>query len=342
MKRLSDAFAELGGDDAGFNAMAEGLDAIHVSAEELNKVDMTALASGFDSANGSMSQIIATLEAGGVQMNTWNAALEQAPGAAQNMSSLTAAAFNAMYTMAGGDINATMTLIAGLDSYQVGDKTFYVGDNGSVTDSQGKVYDLKTDIDELPDEVKAKVGVDNSDAKKKTKEVDSALDKTGKKRPNPKITANDSASSTIANVNRKLNLLNGKTATTYIKTVTTNVPKNQATGGMNSRPVIPKHASGYIATGPTLTNQGWIGEDGVEAVANWATGGAVVPLTNKRYMLPIADAIADGMSRRGGGGGGVTYNTYINDAVVNDDAEVQAAVINLLSTLQRKGAMNRG
>lgn len=33
-------------------------------------------------------------------------------------------------------------------------------------------------------------------------------------------------------------------------------------------------------------------------MANWATGGAVVPLTNKRYMLPIADAIADGMSRR--------------------------------------------
>lgn len=342
MKKLSDAFTELGGDDAGFNAMAEGLEAIHVSAEELNKVDMTALASGFDSANGSMSQIIATLEAGGVQMNTWNAALEQAPGAAQNMSNLTAAAFNAMYTMAGGDINATMTLIAGLDSYQVGDKTFYVGDNGSVTDSQGKVYDLKTDIDELPDEVKAKVGVDNSDAKKKTKEVDSALDKTGKKKTNPKITANDSASSTIANVNRKLNLLNGKTATTYIRTVTTNVPKGQATGGMNSRPVIPKHASGYIATGPTLTNQGWIGEDGIEAVANWATGGAVVPLTNKRYMLPIADAIADGMSRRGGGGGGVTYNTYINDAVVNGDAEVQAAVLALLSTLQRKGAMNRG
>jgi len=341
MKKLSDAFTELGGDDAGFNAMAEGLEAIHVSAEELNNVDMTSLVSGFDSANGSMAQIIATLEAGGVQMSAWNAALEQAPGAAQNMSTLTAAAFNAMYTMAGGDINATMTLIAGLDSYQVGDKTFYVGDNGSVTDSQGKVYDLKTDINELPDEVKAKVGVDNSDAKKKTKEVDSALDKTGRKNPKPKISASDSASATISNVNRKLNLLNGKTATTYIRTVTTNVQKNQATGGMNSRPVIPKHASGYIATGPTLTNQGWIGEDGVEVVANWATGGAVVPLTNKRYMLPIADAIADGMSKRVGGGG-VTYNTYINDAVVNGDAEVQAAVINLLSTLQRKGAMNRG
>ena len=341
MKKLSDAFTELGGDDAGFNAMAEGLEAIHVSAEELNNVDMTSLVSGFDSANGSMSQIIATLEAGGVQMNTWNAALEQAPGAAQNMSSLTAAAFNAMYTMAGGDINATMTLIAGLDSYQVGDKTFYVGDNGSVTDSQGKVYDLKTDIDELPDEVKAKVGVDNSDAKKKTKETDAALDKTGKKNPKPKISASDNASATISNVNRKLNLLNGKTATTYIRTVTTNVPKNQATGGMNSRPVIPKHASGYIATGPTLTNQGWIGEDGIEAVANWATGGAVVPLTNKRYMLPIADAIADGMSKRVGGGG-TSYNLYINGASINDDPAIRAAFLNLMSELQRKGAMNVG
>ena len=298
MKRLSDAFTELGGDDAGFNAMAEGLDAIHVSAEELNDVDMSALASGFDSANGSMEQIVATLENGGVQMNTWNAALEQAPGAAQNMGNLTAAAFDSMYNMAGQDINATMTLIAGLDAVQVGDKTFYIGDNGSVTDSQGKVYDLKKDIDQLPKQVTSKLKVDNSDAKKKTNEVNSSLDKTGKKNPKPKISASDSASSTISSVNRKLNLLNGKTATTYIRTVTKNVPKTQATGGMNSRPVIPEHAAGYIATGPTLTNQGWIGEDGIEVVANWATGGAVVPLTNKRYMLPIADAIADGMTRR--------------------------------------------
>ena len=300
MKKLSDAVTELGGDDAGFNAMAEGLEAIHVSAEELDGVDMSSLASGFDSANGSMEQIVATLEAGGVHMDTWNAALEQAPGAAENMGNLTAAAFDSMYNMAGQDINATMTLIAGLDSVQVGDKTFYIGDNGSVTDSQGKVYDLQKDINQLPKQVTSKLKVDNSDAKKKTKEVDSALDKTGKKNPKPKISASDSASSTISSVNKKLNLLNGKTATTYIRTVTKNVPKSQATGGMNSRPVIPEHATGYIATGPTLTNQGWIGEDGIEAVANWATGGAVVPLTNKRYMLPIADAIADGMSRRMG------------------------------------------
>ena len=331
MKRLSDAFTELGGDDAGFNAMAEGLEAIHVSAEELDGVDMSSLASGFDSANGSIEQIVATLEAGGVHMDTWNSALEQAPGAAENMGNLTAAAFNSMYNIAGQDINATMTLIAGLDSVQVEDKTFYIGDNGSITDSEGKVYDLQKDIDQLPKQVSSKLKVDNSDAKKKTKEVDSSLDKTDKKRPNPKITANDGASTTISNVNKKLNLLNGKTATTYIRTVTKNVPKSQATGGMNSRPVIPEHATGYIATGPTLTNQGWIGEDGIEAVANWATGGAVVPLTNKRYMLPIADAIADGMSRRMGN---FTSNAPQISVVVNgvsSPEETARAITNALN-----------
>ena len=296
MKRLSDAVDEVGGDDKGFNAMAAGLEAIHASAGELNGVDMTALATAFDSANGSMAQVVQTLEDGGVIMSTWNTALEQAPGAAENMGSVTAAAFQSMYNSAGQNLDATMTLIAGLDMVQVGDKTFYIGDNGSITDSEGKVYDLKKDIDQIPDKVVTKVTGDNKQAQNKIKETESSLKKTDKKTARPTISAHDAASGVISDVTRRLNNLNGRVATTFIHTIKTG--PNQATGGMDSRPVIPRHAKGYIATGPTLTNQGWIGEDGIEAVANWATGGAVVPLTNKRYMLPIADAIADGMSRR--------------------------------------------
>ena len=101
---------------------------------------------------------------------------------------------------------------------------------------------------------------------------------------------------------------------------------------MNSRPVIPEHASGYIATGPTLTNQGWIGEDGIEAVANWATGGAVVPLTNKRFMLPIADAIADGVARRMEGSGGGNYIT-VNVSGVSSPDEVADAITRKLTLL---------
>lgn len=339
MKRLSDAVKEAGGDDSAFNDMVEGLSAISVSAKELNNVDMGTLASAFSSVGGSMDQVIQALVNGGVQLDTWNAALEAAPGAAENMAGLTAAAFDSMYEIAGQDLNDTMLLIAGLDEIQVGEKTFYIGDNGSVVDSEGRIYDLRTQLEDLPEEVITLINADNSDAQSKIRETESSRKKLDGKSANIGIYANDYASGKISSVKEELNRLHGRSATTNIYVVR---HEKQATGGMNSRPVIPRHATGYIATGPTLTNQGWIGEDGVEAVANWATGGTVVPLTNKKYMLPIADAIAEGMSQRLGGGSGVTYNTYINDAIVNGDAEVQAAVLALLTTLQRKGAMNRG
>ena len=325
MKKLSDAVESIGVDDAGFNAIAAGLDAVHAGADELNDVDMSALASAFDSANGSMADVISTLEDGGVVMSTWTSALEQAPGAAENMGVLTAAAFQAMYDSAGQNINDTMTLIAGLDMVQVGDKTFYVGDNGSIVDAQGLVYDINADIATIPEEVITTYYGDNKEALKAamdtksklssvdnqkanptigvtdnaSKPADSVRDKLfsiDKFKANPSAYLNDYASATIGAISRSLTNLNGRGATVTITTVEKKV--KQATGGLNNRPVIPRHATGYIATGPTLTNQGWIGEDGIEAVANWATGGAVVPLTNKRYMLPIADAIADGMSRR--------------------------------------------
>ena len=368
MKKLSDAATKVGTDDAGFNAIAEGLDAIHVYAKELDKVDMSRLASAFDSTNGSMSEIVKTLEDGGVHMKTWNAALEQAPGSAEKMSSLTAAAFQSMYESAGSDINATMTLIAGLDAVQVNGKTFYITDNGSITDSEGKIWSIKDDLATIPDQVITTYYADDEDAKKKALDTKASLTAVSKQKTTAKIDAKDNASKTIdsvqgksnklgrtvakptanlrdnataplSGISRRLDNLNGRVSTVTINTVERRV--KQATGGMNNRPVIPEHATGYIATGPTLTNQGWIGEDGIEAVANWATGGAVVPLTNKRYMLPIADAIADGMMARGGGAGTVN-NYYVNDAIVNSDAEIQAVFLQLFDVLARKGAMNRG
>lgn len=324
-KRMSDAASELGKSDEDFNSIVDRFDALHVSAEELNDVDLGGLMSAFDESMGSA---VAKLEEGGVHMDTWNAALEQAPGAAENMGSVTAAAFDSMYQIASGNLNDTMTLIGGLETamgeVDGQEVTFYIGDNGSIIDSQGKVYDLERDIGDIPDEVITAYTVNDADARKKLTEakrelkgVDSqktsptitAKDKAtqtaksvkglltdlGRTNPSPIISARDYANGTINGVRNNLSRLDGNSATV---TIYQRTKQSQATGGVNTSPVIPKHASGYIATGPTMTNQGWIGEDGVEAVANWATGGAVVPLTNKRYMLPIADAIADGMSRR--------------------------------------------
>ena len=306
MSRLSAALTEAGKSDEAFNNIAEGLESIHVYAEELDNVDMASLVSAFDDTNGSMEQIITTLQNAGVATDTWNSALDRAPEAAQHMSSITAKAFSSMYEEAGSDIYATMELIAGLDEMEIDGKTFYIGDGGTIIDEEGRIYDLTKDLADIPDEVITRLAGEDSDLRDKLIEDKQKLEEIGTMAVYPTIGITDYASAKIDWINQSLNALANKRTNTTITATT------QATGGMNNRSVIPLHASGYIATGPTLTNQGWIGEAGVEAVANWATGGAVVPLTNRKYMLPIADAIADGIYSRGNGMGGDTINISLN------------------------------
>lgn len=131
--------------------------------------------------------------------------------------------------------------------------------------------------------------------------------------------------------------LHSKTITLTTNNVTNNTKAGgSATGAYIPYNKIPRHAAG-IFTRPTLTNIGWVGEDGAELYS----GNSLIPLTNRKYSMPYIDDISDAVAKKLGNVG-TTYNTYINDAIVNDDAEIQAAVLALLSMLQRKGAMNRG
>lgn len=302
LKRLSDAVA----DDKAFNAMADSLDMLVVSANELDGVDMGRFADSFD---GSISDVIDALEDGGVQLTTFMGAMEDAGVSSETLASMSARAFQSLYESCGGDINKTAealshmrAVMANVDGEQV---TFYVGDNGTIMDTQGNIYDLKTDIKKIPDEVLVEICGDDKDLLNELREAKRETDKVDGDTATVTIKATDYATSTISKVKQKLRELRGASSNVTIGYL-------QATGGLNSVPVIPRHAKGYIATGPTLTNQGWIGEDGIEAVTNWATGGAVVPLTNTKYMLPIADAIAEGMASRGAGASTATYHIYLN------------------------------
>ena len=332
MKRMYDAV----GDDATFNDMADSLNALTVSAEELDGVDMSRLAGSFD---GSMADVMAALEDGGVHLTTFRGQLEEAGVSSETLSSVSAAAFQSLYESCGGNVEKTasalthmQTVMGSVNGQQV---TFYVGDNGTIIDEQGNIYDLNADIGSIPDEVLVAYYGDNTDALNKARESKKAVEDVDGDTATVTISATDNATSVIGGIQDRINRL--------LRNV--NIPigaGSSATGSIGSAPVIPRHAKGYIATGPTLTNQGWIGEDGVEAVTNWATGGAVVPLTNTKYMLPIADAIAEGMANRGAGMGGATYNLYINDARVNDNPAIESAFVGLMNTLVREGAMNVG
>lgn len=180
--------------------------------------------------------------------------------------------------------------LVGLNAYRIGNKTYYVDDNGTVYDSEGRVEELTTALNRIPANTTAKVNTSVYGA------------------------------NSVFNLLSNLQSLIASPWNVKVNTTTT----QSATGSVASSPYIPRHADGYIATRPTLTNHGWVGEAGAEAVLNWGTGGAVIPLTNKRYMEPIASAIAASMDMQGGA---PVVNVTVNartDADPNEIASITA------------------
>lgn len=105
------------------------------------------------------------------------------------------------------------------------------------------------------------------------------------------------------------------------------IPRHAA-GGF----AIPKFASGGILDRPTLTSIGWVGEAGAEAI---------IPLSNARYVKPFARAVAEQMSTINNNRTS-NFQIVLNGAVLNDDAAMQEAALDLLVEIQRKAGMNRG
>lgn len=315
MKRLHDVM----GDDAAFNAASDALAAMHVGAGELSDVDMPRLSGSF---GGTMADVVSALRDGGVSLVDFDEAIERAGGMSVDMSRVSAAAFSKMAADAGGDVDRLAQMLAHLNVVQIGDKTFYVSDNGTVLDESGELAALQSfriedktfyvgDDGTVFDSKGQLVDLDGFEVNDKTfkmtddgsiyEMVDGVFvlrDSIGSVPTShvTEFTARDWVSGTIELIKSRLAGLDGVAVT---------VEPASAAGSIASSPYVPRHARGYIAAGPTLTNNGWVGEDGAEAVLNWGTGGVVVPLTNHRYMEPIAAAIArnmaDGTASRGAG-----------------------------------------
>lgn len=132
-----------------------------------------------------------------------------------------------------------------------------------------------------------------------------------------------------------------KNMTTYkeIKIRTIEEKVTHATGGISPAPIYPRHAAGAIngiVTRATMTNIGWVGEDGAEALFHMGhAGGAVVPLTNRRYVRPFARAVASEMG--GGGARNVTVNVSLGGYTHNETADqlvrdIASGLENILNT----------
>ena len=273
--------------------------------------------------------------------------------------------FAMMAEMAGGDIDTLIGLIQDYNATEFDSKysDLHVDGMGNVVDAQGIIYEwngtdfvpkflevdsnageVKGDVDELAtstQNVESKdVNVDAAaNGKSDVDDLHSSIDSVPKS-TDVSMRANVYGKLDVDNLLGTLASANGRsysvTFTTYNRTINETINKTSSEGP-RARGGIISHASGDIFManhrGPGVMYDAYnrIGEQGAEAI---------VPLQH-----PVADQfasiIAESMAKQGGVGGTVN-NYYVNDAIVNGDAEIQAAFLTLFDTLARKGAMNVG
>lgn len=206
-------------------------------------------------------------------------ALTDAGISAQTFASIGEESFAKLYTSANGDMAKIKGAIDLLNAADLEDKQMTVREDGAI-EVEGKILDLN------------RMTLDG-------KTVD--------------IYANDYASNTIDSIISKLRGIGDAAISIGINA------GGFAAGGISTVPIskIPRHADGGIANRATLTNVGYVGEAGAEAI---------IPLTNRRYVRPFARAVASEI-----GGGGTVNNYNINLAY---DASADA------SQMTRDIAMN--
>lgn len=303
---MQDAFAALG--VSWDEEAAKALDA----QGTVTQLGDTILAMG-DSAYGAMSQV-------GLSTNDLATALADSGVTAEQLASVSEEDFARMAEACDGSVSSMVAGIALYNQEPVLDKEGRVSaDTTQLIDAQGHVYTWNgTDF-----------GSKEANAAVKDKDLMDAYGHVvrwnGQSLSAKKAvvtTSEGGLGGLLEKVRNFINLPNNiskkaeyTTTNTKVNKVvnqTVNAPSgagNFATGGH----IVPRHADGYFATGPTYTSFGLVGEAGWEAVVNNDDGTSdVYPITNSRYSNPLADNIADRMAEKMSGIGGDVYNITIH------------------------------
>ena len=174
------------------------------------------------------------------------------------------------------------------------DVNINMGVTGS-KEAQKQLNDTGKAGNKVPKDVKTKVTESGSEQAKKKVE---AYNKEAKKvvSKSVKITATTSGEQLVKNLANSISKVKSKSVTVttnYRNTGAGPQPADSATGAYIPYNKIPKHAAG-IFTRPTLTNIGWVGEDGAELYC----GNSLVPLTNRKYSMPYINDISDAVAKK--------------------------------------------
>lgn len=239
-------------------------------------------------------------EAAGVPIETFAQSLQDAGVDIEKVGQIGPEQFKKLYDEAGGDLEALTQKVNDYNATPMDSKDADVTGKENIEGAKGAVDDYNaTPMDGKTVSVtgQASIGavqsavdiLNNTNIRQKTQTTTDngsnqrTLDKikaVDGKKINDKafdISAHDRASSVISGIKSAIDKLTNKDiwVTTHERKV------QEAMGGIN----IPRHAAGGfgVATQPTMMPYGQIGEDGWEAV---------VPLTNRLYVRPFANAVA--------------------------------------------------
>ena len=270
--------------------MADSMKALGITFDDvadLSSEDVEKIADGWD---GKMMSLVKNLQDAGVELDETTIKMAELA----DQSGLSAPKISDMWAAFGGDVERVQEAINVLNETDIDPKEVEFKDNTMVV--KGHISDL--DRQKIEDKgFKVDDGGSISSSKAEVSDLNSSLNGI------------DGKTSTIGVAINGLSSL--QTMMTYLATfkasyagkqLATSVKANK--GGSATGAAIVKNARGRVLDGrvvtrPTMTNIGLVGEAGAE----WVDNHSVIPLTNRKYMVPIAREIAAGLN---------TYNTGRN------------------------------
>lgn len=233
---------------------------------------------------------------------------------------------------AGIQLDETQERLVRFSTFQIGDKTFHLKDDGTVVDEEGKVH--RFDSIKIGDKT-YRITSDGTILDEKDRLVDftTNINKVPDQMTITAIAETEEAQRAIDTLNRAAQ---DKTVTiTYQAAGSATLPT--ATGGMLPSARMIRHANGgYFVDRPTVIGRTGnvthiAGEAGREYVSMNARGGVVLPLTNP-YMRPWVRAVADQM------GGNVSTTVNITLAY-GADAGAKQMVYDIGREMRLQGLM---
>jgi len=295
-KAARDADAALNG----YNRSIEQMNAeLGISSSAVGDLK-DALVSMSDAAGNTL---VSALKSANVDVTEFAAKLAEAGVSTEQLRDIGSANIAALARACDGNVDKMVAALTGLDGIELSSKHFQVDDDGTITFQKGELSML--DMIKLRD--KGFIVTDNGTtivAKRRVDDVSDAIDDIPS-RKDSQVNVSVHGLDNLIELGSKLRDVTGNFFAHVQATVTGNAAatgafvsgSNILSGAISARGLYEAmksagnikpllHGDGGIATGPTLTSVGFVGEAGAEAI---------VPLTNRQYVRPFARAIADEM-----------------------------------------------